>query len=431
MSRTYRPFSEPILVLMLVLFLSASASAQTRAGAVVRRPRNANASLAGQSNPAVAISPGAWSQLGELAPNSAFDVMGYQVAIDGDTIAVGNYLGTAFIFTKPVNGWRNLHSVASLLLPTGITASIAMPGDMIVVGVGVYNAPGAAYVFVKPASGWTDMYPTATLLPSDSMTGDGFGLSVAISGDTIVVGANEIGGSTIGAAYIFVKPAGGWSDMTETAKITASDGQADDYFGSSVAISGNTVAVGASQNYKSNGKAYVFAKPASGWSNMTQTAELTASNGNGGDALGASISISNDTVLAGATNEVTATGHAYLFTKPVTGWNNMTQTAELSAADGPGYGYYFGRAVFISGKTAIVGAPIRSRGPNVEVGGVYVFSEPKSGWKDMAGSTVVTASDARHISWFGESLAMSGNTLVAGAPAFVNQGAAFVFGLPQ
>jgi len=431
MSRSKR-LCPSALILCLASLLSAVAWGQASLSAVRRPARNAHVPYAGQSDPAVTVSPGAWSQLGELVPNSTSAEMAYHVAIDGDTIAAGNYLGTAYIFSQPVNGWANLHPVASLLLPEGITASIAMQGDTIVVGVGVYDTQGEVYVFVKPAGGWTeDTPPIATLSASDGMANDGFGLSVGIHGGTIVVGDSGVETTTIGAAYVFVEPAGGWSDMTETAKITASDGQANDYFGSSVAVSGNTVAVGASQNYERNGKAYVFVEPAGGWVNMTQTAELTASNGNPGDALGASISISDDTVLAGATNEVTATGHAYLFTKPASGWKNMTQTAELAAADGPDRGFYFGRAVLISGKTALVGAPVRSRGPNVAVGGVYVFSEPKGGWKDMAGSTVLTGSDARHFTWFGESLGMSGNTVVAGAPAFLDQGVAFVFGLPQ
>jgi FG-GAP repeat len=436
MSRTYRRFSEPILVLLLVLFLSAWALAQTRAGAAVR-PRNANASLAGQSNPAVGVSPGAWSQLGQLIPSAsnAFYAIGYAVAIDGDTIAVGSLPSfapnnvAAYIFIKPANGWRNLHSVASLFVPAGagFLVSIAMQGDTIVVGDSdADNGPGTAYVFVKPAGGWTDMTPTATLSSSDSMANDYFGGSVAISGDTIVIGASGDNSYT-GATYVYVKPANGWTDMTETAKLTASDGQPYDFMGGAVSISGNTVVAGATQKYPSNGKAYVFVEPPTGWADVNQTAELTASDGQAGGRFGASVSISNDTILVGAVDLSTAFGAAYVYIKPASGWNNSTQTAELSPADGL---VYFGTPVLISGKTAIVGAPQRSRGENFEEGGAYVFSEPTGGWKNLASNTVLTGSDARHFTWFGDSLAMSGNTLVVGAPAFSLYGMAFVFGLP-
>src|SRR6185369_6700797 len=95
-----------------------------------------------------------------------------------------------------------------------------------------------------------------------------------------------------GAAYVFVKPASGWTTATETAKLTASNGTTGS-FGYSVAISGDTVAV------SETGAEYVFVKPAAGWTNMTQTAKLTASDGGLG-GFGYSISVSGDTVVAGS-----------------------------------------------------------------------------------------------------------------------------------
>lgn len=423
--------SQSAVILFLAWLLPASAVAQASLRAAGRPVHSASASYAGRSDPAVAVSPGAWSQLGQLVPSvsNEFYAIAYSVAIDGDTIAVGSLPGfnqanaAAYIFTEPAGGWANQHSVAALIVPAsaGWLNSIAMQGDTIVVGDSDQTyGPGTAYVFVKPAGGWTDMTPTATLTTSDGLADDYFGGSVAISGDTIVVGDSGVNSYT-GAAYVYVKPAGGWTDMTETAKLTASDGRANDWLGQSVSIDGNTIIVGAPQNYMAKGKADVFVEPAAGWSDTTQTAELKASDGKAGDGLGESVSISGDTVVT------TAAGIAYLFVRPATGWNNITQTAELRAADGPGVD--FGCAV-VRGKTAIAGASGRSRGPNFEEGGVYIFQEPAGGWKNMASSTVLTASDARHFSWLGDSLAMSGNTLVAGAPASGFIGDAFVFGLP-
>jgi hypothetical protein len=101
------------------------------------------------------------------------------------------------------------------------------------------------------------------LTASDGVSGDVLGSSVAVSGDTIVVGA-PIPSSRPGAAYVFVKPAGGWGNATETAKLAASDGAAGDGFGSAVAISGDTIVVGAPDKNNNQGAAYVFVKPAGG-----------------------------------------------------------------------------------------------------------------------------------------------------------------------
>ncbi len=141
---------------------------------------------------------------------------------------------------------------------------------------------------------------------------------------------------------MFTEPGSGWANMTQTAKLTASDGAADDYFGTSVSISGNTVVVGAPDaNVGSNnnqGAAYVFTESGSGWTNMTQTAKLTASDGAAGDYFGHSVSISGNTVVVGALDATVGShsqqGAAYVFTEPGSGWANMTQTAKLTASDG-------------------------------------------------------------------------------------------------
>src|SRR5207247_699415 len=119
----------------------------------------------------------------------------------------------------------------------------------------------------------------------------------------------------------FVKPTTGWANATETAKLTASDGAARDFFGESVAISPDTIVVGAdSATVGSNlhqGAAYVFVKPATGWTTATQTAKLTASDGATDDDLGFSVAVSGDTVVAGApgVNEGANSFHgaAYVF----------------------------------------------------------------------------------------------------------------------
>jgi hypothetical protein len=185
----------------------------------------------------------------------------------------------------------------------------------------------------------------AKLTASDGSEFDELGSSVALSGNTIAVGAPQatVGANfDQGAVYVFSEGGSGWADATQTAKLTASDGSADDRFGSSVAISGGTIVVGAPDatvgGNANQGAGYVFVKPASGWANATQTGKLTASDGAAGDGFGSSVAISGNTVVAGApgatVNSNFLQGAAYVFVTPGSGWANATQTAKLTASDG-------------------------------------------------------------------------------------------------
>ena len=140
---------------------------------------------------------------------------------------------------------------------------------------------------------------------------------------------------------MFTEPGSGWANMTQTAKLTASDGAAGDYFGSSVSISGNTVVVGANGATvganSSQGAAYVFTESGSGWANMTQTAKLTASDGAVDDAFGFSVSISGNTMVVGAVDAKiganTGQGAAYVFGSPA-----VTTTAVTTSRASVTYG---------------------------------------------------------------------------------------------
>ena len=137
-----------------------------------------------------------------------------------------------------------------------------MDGDTVVVAAyGDDNYKGSAYLFTKPASGdWATATETAKLTASDRANYDWFGRSVAVDGDTVVVGVTFADGNSTssGETYLFTKPATGWSNATETAKLTASDGATADYFGDSVAIDGDTVVVGAWGDDNFKGSAYVY-----------------------------------------------------------------------------------------------------------------------------------------------------------------------------
>ena len=307
--------------------------------------------------------------------------------------------------------------------------SVAISGNTVVVGaLEVADARGSAYVFVKPPSGWANMTQVAELTASDGKEGDIFGVSVAISGDTIVVGAGNAtvnGNRGQGAAYVFVKPPSGWSNMTETAKLTSSDGLPDGSFGDATALDGNTVVIGSSFFQNAQGTAYIFVKPQSGWSDMTQTAELTASDAGPDNDFGAAVSISGTTVVVGAHQDNASNdagpGAAYVFVEPPSGWTNMTQTAKLRASDGVD-GDQFGGAVSISGNTVAVGA----RQHDVARGRAYVFVEPAGGWVNMRQTAELK--DGMIGACFGNSISIYGNELLVGAECFQNfRGAAFLF----
>ena len=327
--------------------------------------------------------------------------------------------------------------------------SVAVSGDTVVVGapyaeVGANQFQGAAYIFTKPGAGWADMTETAKLTASDGQANDEFGYSVAISGNTVVVAAEfaTVGTSAQGAAYVFTEPSSGWADMTQTAKLTASDGAAGDGFGCSVSISGNTAVVGADTAHGVNGPqgaAYVFDQPHSGWTNMTQTAKLTASDGQANDEFGCSVLISGSTAVVGAFAATVGInshqGAAYVFTQPSSGWTNMTQTAKLTASDGQANDE-FGCSVAVSGNAAVVGAAYATVGANDYQGAAYVFTEHGSHWANMTQTAKLTASDGQADDEFGTSVAISGDTVVVGeemAQIGANdfQGAAYVFTMPN
>jgi hypothetical protein len=297
-------------------------------------------------------------------------------------------------------------------------SSIAISGDTVAVGSPLSGSAtqGAVYVFVKPASGWKNMTQVAKLTATDADFEDELGLAVDIAGDTIVAGAPVVGfNDKPGAVYVFVKPADGWKDMTQTAELLASDGQPGDQLGWFVSMSGNTVVGGAiSAGSSSAGVVYVFTKPTSSWKKrMTQTAELSASHGG---AVGGWLSIDRDTVVSGGVSGINGKEAALVYVKPSKGWKKtMTETAILEASDGqPLDG--FGNSTYIEGDTIAVGAPEAKIGSNIEQGAGYVFVKPARGWKGLLTQTAkLTSSDGRAKDQLGWSVSISGNILALGA----------------
>lgn len=277
-------------------------------------------------------------------------------------------------------------------------------------------------------------------------------VSVSANGQVLVVGAPwaTVGSNPgQGAAYVFVKPASGWtSTATFAARLTASNGDWYDQLGYSVGLSadGSTVAVGAPGVYDEaaeiyegpQGLVYVFVKPSGGWAGeLHQTAELKAldiEKDEIGGQLGVSVSVSSDgsTVVTAEIDRYLVNGTAYLFVKPSSGWGNMTETAKLTTTDILSEDLIGGSAVGMSanGSTVVVG----HSGTDIARGAAYVFVEPHNGWADETETAKLTASDSQLGGGLGFCVDVSadGSTVAAGAPGAESNstsgyGAAYVF----
>ncbi len=310
----------------------------------------------------------------------------------------------------------------------GDSVALSSDGNTALVGanyktVGSNQGQGAAYVFVRSGGTWSRQQE---LTASDGASEDWFGASVALSGDgnTALVGApGAVDWNRTGAAYVFTRSGGSWTQQQE---LTPSDSAASDYFGFSVALSGNgnTALVGAfNENIGSNlfqGSAYVFTSVGGNW---TQQQELAASDAAAGDYFGYSVALSSDgsTALVGAQYHAVKSnilqGAAYVFTNSGGSWN---QQAELTASDGVAYGV-FGTAVALSsnGNTALVGAaPLSNLDTGPVYGAAYVFTQANGSWSQQAELSDPDKMPAQGSDGFGMALTLSGdgNTALVGAP---------------
>lgn len=319
---------------------------------------------------------------------------------------------------------------------SSLGTSVAINGNIVVVGApggsSVANGyvPGAVYVYAKPSTGWANITQLAKLTPSDSSAADGFGYSVAISGNTIVTGSN------LSQLYVFVEPDGGWTNMNETAVLSDSSGHC---LCGQIAIDGNTIAVGSPlDGEKTVGTIEVFTRPSDGWQNTSRpNAELTQVEGQYGDQSFHSVAISNNTIVGEGTicGEVSCEYHIFLFTRPSTGWNGViTPTATLSSTQS--LNYFTAGQVSIDGNTVVAGSP----SPNLTffpAGFVDVWVEPAGGWANMTETAQLSDGNTSFADEFGISAVVSGSSIVVGTPSAIQvksgslyRGAAYVFNEP-
>jgi len=368
---------------------------------------------------------GAWTGQQELTASDGAmgDQFGGSVSLSGDTAVIGAadrnaYQGAAYVFVQSGGVWSQQQE---LIASDGAGSdafgnSVSVSGDTALIGAsGKNSGHGAAYVFVRTSGVWTQQQE---LTASDGAAGDNFGWSVSLSGNMALIGAPDKS-SYQGAAYMFTLSGGVWRQQQ---KLRAPDGAVGDKFGYSVSVSGNTAIAGAVGKNSSEGTAYVFVQSGTAWA---QQRELTASDGAAGDWFGGSVSVSGNTALIAARaktiNSQAQQGAAYLFMQSGGTWS---QRQELTASDGAA-GDSFGGSASLSGDTAAIGA----LGKSDYQGAVYVFVQSGGAWSQQQ---ELTASDGAAYDEFGWSVSLNGGSVLVGAfDKAVNwrgfQGAAYVF----
>jgi hypothetical protein len=327
-----------------------------------------------------------WTQQAKLlaSDGAAGDWFGWTVALDNDTALIaapqdddnGVDSGSAYVFIRTGTTWTQQ---AKLLASDGAAGdlfseyAVAVKGDTALIGAqgdndnGNYS--GSAYVFTRAGTVWTQQQK---LLPSDGAAGDWFGWSVALWGNTALIGArgDDDNGVDSGSAYVFIRTGTTW---TQQAKLLAGDGTTGDNFGESASLVGNNALIGAFFDDNSGayaGSAYVFIRTGTTW---TQQAKLLATDGAPGDVFGIHVSLTGDNALIGAygnSDNGSNSGSAYIFTRTGTTW---TQKQKLLASDGTA-GDLFGYSVSLDGNTALIGAP-QDDDNGIDSGSAYIFTK--------------------------------------------------------
>jgi hypothetical protein len=361
-----------------------------------------------------------------VSPNAAPAAeMAYAVGVDGTWIVVGapgedTITGAAYAIdcaTLPC-------AMAVRIVPDDVQpddafgTAVGISGDTLV-ATAPGPEPGAAYIYVRDAGGWTQQ---ARLTPGGGSSGERFGVSASLSGDRVAIGA-ERADNRAGAVYVFVRTGTNW---IQEARLTAADAVPRDALGSSVSLDGDTLLAGAPVKDRpaggsyANGAAYVFTRDAGGWA---QQAKLLPSSGANGDLFGFAVDVAGDRAVIGAPYALSAQGTAYVFSRSGTAWS---QQAQLDAATGAA-GDEFGWSVALGDDRVVVGAPFAGQLIEAACGASYVFEG--STFVETGASAIAQPLLNELTGW---SVAASGARWVVSAPGHVvglsdHAGAAYWF----
>lgn len=374
-----------------------------------------------------------WNQQAELTASDASskEFFGCSIQVSGDTVVVGSnggdpyftlQTGHIYIYVRSGTTWALQQELKD---PGGIGdgfgCTLALDGDTLLAGVAggplPSNEVGLVFVYVRHNGVWT----LQQTLSSSAALPNGFGGSVALSGDTAVIGfpGQTVGTHTPGAAYVFVRSGGVWTQQQELTE----NGADGDFFGASVAVDGNTAVIGAPD--KSNvhfrqGAAYVFTRKGTVW---TKQQELVATDGATWNSLGATVALSGNVALIGAPNPkndaTKGHGAAYFFKRTGTEW---AQQQKVEASDGTlldGFG-----SVALSGNFAWIGAyETKSSSPKIpNQSAAYAYTLINGVWTLRQEIKVPTNTPSNGPA--GAWVAVDGTTALIGAPG---DGAAWVY----
>jgi hypothetical protein len=372
-----------------------------------------------------------WSETAKIIASDAAinDWFGISVAIYQNYSVIGARdddfeRGSAYVFKHDGNSWIQEQKLLASDGEVGdwFGISVAIYGDFVFVGADAddnengLNA-GSVYVFKHEGSTWILQ---DKLVASDGIANDYFGRYVSIDENYAIIGAyydDDIAGS----AYVFKRAGNEW---TEEEKLTASDRAPGDYFGVSTSIEGDYAIIGAYREDNDNGidagSVYVFKRTSRGWLEETK---LLASDGISGDRFGISTSIDDTYLVIGSYYDDGYTGSAYVFNKTSTGW---VEENKLIALDGE-INDFFGRSVSIYRDSILVGA----WGDTSYSGSAYIFRHIDSNWIE---ETKLIASDASGNDRFGYQVSLYGIYALIGAYLDDNEngidaGAAYIFEL--
>ncbi len=311
-------------------------------------------------------------------------------------------------YNKPLNSniVENKIQSSPTVASAEFSESVSVYGDYAVAGAPKENSnSGAAYVFKKTGESWTQ---TKEIRPNDISTGDKFGHAIDIWGDYVAISASDQNGSE-GSVYLFKRAQETWSQIT---KITPPNVTNGERFGASLEINDGFLVVGAPNGSGKTGIAYLYEMDFGGSDNWGLRKTLTASDAASTDFFGASVSVHNNRVAIGASYEGTI-GAAYIYERNSGGVDNWGEIKKLSPSDGS-TNDSFATGVSIYNETVLVGSPNADAG-STNQGAVYFFSKDEGGVDNWGETQKIIASDADNNAFFGYSVSLQGITAIAGA----------------
>ncbi len=365
------------------------------------------------------------------------DNFGAAVDIDGDVAVVGapfaditdsQEQGAVYIFIRNASGqWQESKIIT---VPDGAQYdqfgfSVAIDGDRIVIGAeeaaaNGHSSEGVAYIFERHEGG-TDFWGQVAKLigPSNIQNLAEFGHAVALDGDLVLVGAPGAGPSTHGAAYLYARDEGGAGNWGLVGSFYDDIYDTNASMGTSVAISGDRVVVGAeyldmeSGSFSNEGGIYVFERNEGGADNWGKTAKIFGSDATNNDRAGRSVAIEGDRVVFGAWNQEGSSsgeGHVYVLDNPSGTPGGWVETKILSAADAATYAS-FGLSIDLNGESLAVGAP----GHDNDTGKAYLYNQNEGSADNWGEIDQLAASNSLANDFQGTAVALGNDVIMVGA----------------